>query len=954
MKTISKIFIVLLFLPSTTLSTNNQSFKEDSIKAQKLYSTAIELYRSNNFYAAIDTFKISLELRKKIYGERNYKVGVLENALGISYKTIGREDQALNYFLSAEKSYTSNNKYNKSAIANLYNNIGNLYKNKLDYNTSLEYYKRAINIYSQQKEKNFYDITDTYYNIANIYKNTGDFEESLSIVNQYSSKAYPDTKLYFLDLKAIVYQKLNLPVEAEKAYLEAIAESKELVKKNYLNEIEVGLEYLNYASFLIDFGQMKKAFEILEKAYVIIFPIQPHKGEYLAQYYKIMGYYYESKKVNSKELETFKKQKNLLLTKSISFYKNGLNALNFDSNLISDSLISAEGSLSLIESLNLLKIIADTYVQLAEIYNTVETQYIGNLTNALEYYRITGDLIQQARKEITSEDSKIKLAELEQNTFHKMIETAHNAYNVEESAEIMEFAFKNTERIKASSVFDRLSDELAKNSLIPDSILIQENMLNYNITQKAETLYHLQNEDVPNDKKIAQIDSALFQLKKQREELNQYLEKNYSSYYDLKYSDQLYSVLEIQQKLKKDEVIIEYVFNETDTIPKLYAFFISTEKIRFIQPEIDSVFVESVATAFQFMSNPRYMFTTNEDSKQFCIASNHLYNKLISPFENDIKDKKIMIVPDGKLNYLAFDALIEEIPDTSTVINFAKLKYLIRKNSINYSYSTNLRYRFNNPERKTKNKVLAFAPQYKQDTFMFVDEPMVLVPLTGIQREVDIISDELTTSVFRGNEALEIKFREESENYDILHLAMHAFIDDENPAFSRLAFYQNNSNDPKNNGWLNTADIYNLNLKAKLTVLSACNTGSGKLQRGEGVMSLARGFLYAGCPSIVMTLWEVEDKAGTQIMGAFYKNLKKGRTIDDALRLAKLEYLENANPRTAHPHYWLSYVSIGDNTPLFRSYDYYFFGLLILILIVITVDQLTRVAKSSKNFPKQN
>jgi CHAT domain-containing protein len=237
---------------------------------------------------------------------------------------------------------------------------------------------------------------------------------------------------------------------------------------------------------------------------------------------------------------------------------------------------------------------------------------------------------------------------------------------------------------------------------------------------------------------------------------------------------------------------------------------------------------------------------------------------------------------------------------------------------------------------------------------MFVNEPMVLAPLPGIQKEVDLISKELKTSIYRGKEASEVKFREESEDYDILHLAMHAFIDDENPAFSRLAFHQNNSTDAQNNGWLNTADIYNLDLKANLTVLSACNTGSGRLQKGEGVMSLARGFLYAGCPSIVMTLWEVEDKAGTQIMGAFYKNLKKGRTIDEALRLAKLEYLENANPRTAHPHYWLGYVSIGDSSPLFRSYDYYFFGLLIIVLIAITVDQLIRVKKTRKNSFEQN
>jgi CHAT domain-containing protein len=177
---------------------------------------------------------------------------------------------------------------------------------------------------------------------------------------------------------------------------------------------------------------------------------------------------------------------------------------------------------------------------------------------------------------------------------------------------------------------------------------------------------------------------------------------------------------------------------------------------------------------------------------------------------------------------------------------------------------------------------------------------------------------------------------------------MHAFINDSLPAFSSLAFVQKETDDPTKNGLLNTADIYNFKLNAKLTVLSACNTGTGQLKKGEGIMSLARGFLYAGCPSIIMSLWEVEDESGTQIMTSFYKNIKKGKTKDESLRLAKLEYLESVNSRRAHPHYWLGFVSIGDNSPLYISYDFYFFILLILALSGIGIDQAIRIKKARK------
>lgn len=349
------------------------------------------------------------------------------------------------------------------------------------------------------------------------------------------------------------------------------------------------------------------------------------------------------------------------------------------------------------------------------------------------------------------------------------------------------------------------------------------------------------------------------------------------------------------------------------------------------------------------MSNPAFLYTKNEDSKEYCKAAFHLYKKLILPFSGDIVDKKITIIPDGKLNYVSFEAMLEELPDTLSKIRFSNLSYLIKKNTINYAYSANLLFKEDYLPQKTQNRVLAFAPKYKAETVVFENEKLTLVPLPGIQREVELISKEIKTNLFTGEKASEINFRNHSSNYEILHLAMHAFINDSLPAFSRLAFSQNNNDSlPENDGWLNTADIYNLNLNARLTVLSACNTGTGILKKGEGIMSLARGFLYAGCPSIIMTKWEVEDNAGTDIMTTFYKNLKKGLLTDEALRRAKLEYLANANPRLAHPHYWMGYVSIGDPTPLFRSYDLYFFGLLILALLVIAIDQSVRIKKARK------
>jgi hypothetical protein len=106
---------------------------------------------------------------------------------------------------------------------------------------------------------------------------------------------------------------------------------------------------------------------------------------------------------------------------------------------------------------------------------------------------------------------------------------------------------------------------------------------------------------------------------------------------------------------------------------------------------------------------------------------------------------------------------------------------------------------------------------------------------------------------------------------------------------------------------------------ARLAVLSSCQTGYGKLQKGEGVMSLARGFMYAGCPSIIMTLWQVSDRSGARLMKDFYRSLKNGKDKTSSLRDAKLEFLRKADQLKAHPYFWSTYVIIGNASPLYPS-----------------------------------
>ena len=282
------------------------------------------------------------------------------------------------------------------------------------------------------------------------------------------------------------------------------------------------------------------------------------------------------------------------------------------------------------------------------------------------------------------------------------------------------------------------------------------------------------------------------------------------------------------------------------------------------------------------------------------------------------------------------------MPDT-TKMDFRNLKYLVYDYSINYSYSSTLLYNYFEANKHATKKLLAFAPNYKYKGNLLAqdgNEPN-LMPLPGAKAEVENLSKYITSDLFVDSMAKEKNFKELAPQYDILHLAMHTILNDSLPMFSRLAFAHSTAGDTED-GWLNTHEIYNLKLNARMAVLSACNTGKGKLQKGEGVMSLARGFLYAGCPSIIMTLWEVEDLSGTEIMQTFYDLIAEGKDKDDALRLAKLKHIQNADPLKAHPHYWLGYVNIGNSEPLYSNKDIYFILVIAFAIVLVSIDQLLR------------
>ncbi len=166
--------------------------------------------------------------------------------------------------------------------------------------------------------------------------------------------------------------------------------------------------------------------------------------------------------------------------------------------------------------------------------------------------------------------------------------------------------------------------------------------------------------------------------------------------------------------------------------------------------------------------------------------------------------------------------------------------------------------------------------------------------------------------IYIGGNATESQFKEQAAQFGVLHFATHGILNHKYPLYSSLVLL----GDEKNDGLLHTYELYNMELNAELVALSACNTGVGAIKKGEGAMSVARGFAFAGCPNIAMTLWPISDQATQVLMENFYIYLMQGIPKAEALRRAKLSFLDTGEGLICVPYFWSGLILVGTPAPM--------------------------------------
>jgi len=922
---------------------DNEIYKSKIDSVEFYNNLGLKKGKEGNFDTSRKYFAKSLNLLNTYAPENYEKLVYVYTRLGAINSSMWNFNDAIALYNKAETLCQKYSKDKNKDIGFINYSKGRIFKNLGDYEKAEQHYLNALNIFESENLL-YSDFKDKFVSIIHINNSLGvlNFEQKqYEAAVSYYKKCEKLSKTYYKEFLPIAYEnigdcyyKMKIYDEAENYFELAVKyhlESKKQAYKYLLSNV-----YSSYSQLCLETGQFDKAYNLLKKAYGIYINHWGASHPYTSDCLLNFGKYFE--KTGNIDSALFYYQKSIIAL-----------AEDFDdSNIYSNP--EPGKAVSVLHLINSLKHKAQA---LSKYYN--KTGKIKDLETGLGTFDLAIQLIDNMRLGYQTQESKLFLSENEKPTYTSAIHTAYRLWNITNDKYYIYKAFEYAEKSKAAVLLAALRTTEAKSFAgIPDTLLLKENNLLKNIALYKELIYEENRNEKPDENKIKNWEQKLFNLTGEYDNLTALFEDSFPKYYSLKYNTDVATADSLQQLLKNTQAIVEYSISDTS----LFIFHIGKNAMNIIHKSIDSAFHNTLKKIIYSLNNFDYSKSHAKDLTSYVENSYYLYNCLVEPVAKSIRNKKLIIVPDELLAFLPFEALVTD-KNTEGRLSFRNLSYLLYKYPVSYALSSTLYFRETKykPVEKIK-KLLAFAPSYSGDinTSEILTRQTTrqhyrnnLYPIPGVKEEVIGISKIIKSDIFEGEYATEKIFKDTARYYDMLHLSMHTIINNIDPMFSKLAFTL--AGDSSEDGLLNTYEIYNMNLNARLAVLSSCSSGEGILNKGEGVMSLSRAFMYAGCPGIVMTLWVIEDKSGVRLMTNFYKELVKGKPKDEALRIAKLKFIEEGNLTRAHPFYWSAYICVGDIDPLFipKIKILIIIGAVIVFVAILMV--IKRILKKRKTMP---
>jgi CHAT domain-containing protein len=771
------------------------------------------------------------------------------------------------------KPLKSNNELLAIVILNC--NLG-FYQNQLGKTTqAIVSYEKAWQVFEKNKLQQYDIIEYCLKPLGNLYTITGDYDNAQNTIKQYYFMANHEPEYKAHKIAAIlnlsnVYQSAgssNLSIDLLE---NALANEK-------LSSSQKGILFNNLGSNYMlnsNFGQAKKALT------TALFFLKKDKDNALnlSNSYRNLSTIY-AKEQHFKEANSYFEQAQKIIATSNNSSPRGLAKLYLE-----------EASLLFDQ-----KKLKETAVVLSKIFKVLlpnykaERQFLPAQNSLFAETALLDALDLQA------------LVYFEQNEYQKALQCYERSFYIEELFQLM-LVYENSKIInlvrnrnrteKCIIIYDLLYQKEKNSAYITKAFLSSEQ-------SKAAVLKNYTTRKIPNQEKIIleQIQNwnTIIIKEQQKEQLANIVKINEA----IKRQNELMLSLKALRKNtpfeKSENIDLNDLFDKLDKDnASMVCYFWGTNNVYSFTIESGKITLQTLQDANQLKALTDLFLSFFKDSNaiannpsQYNHIGNLLYNYLRLKQSN--RPKNLVIVPDGILNFLPFEALITQRNTTSS---FAKMRYFLNDYNISYDHSASF-YMNSKLNKSSGETVLGVFPIFEKTNLelLFSKEEM-----TAIQKNFE--GEYLTK-----NKATFKNFKKYAKKYAIIHLSTHASAGDVIDP-SNIKFYDQE---------VLYSELYNLNINPNLVVLSACETGLGKLYKGEGAMSVARGFQVSGAQNILLSLWKVNDFTTSKLMGNFYQNIHDGMSYKNANYQSKLQFLNDPTVSNSKksPYYWAPFVYYG-------------------------------------------
>lgn len=853
-------------------------------------------YFIGDFQEAALEYRAALEIREKTFGSNHLKITPALNNLGKVLHEMGQWDQAQAIF---EKVLNIRRKVygdTDPTLAPTFENIGEVLLEKGDYPASIPYLQQAVFLYGGPKQP---ASASAWHKIGLCHQRLGDYDravhhhldalgpiESLYGDQVYAATIYSNIGVCYLQKKRYALSILNFKIAANKLHKNLLQGHPDLAQIH--NSMALG--YIQQG--FLDSASMQSLLALRA----------------LQQIGQMQGLGYSQ----------------VLRTRAEILLQQGI--INESSKLLQEALTALDyqpretlwGSEITMEVMKVLAQQGRTWKAIALSSNAPKAVLYWQKKAAQANLEAL-HLMDFLRHQLSSLGARQLWLQQQYVLYREATDLYFRIWQVSGQHSYLEKAFLLSEKSKGVQLLEGIQQSQSNaQTTVPKSwAKLEQDLLG--------RLAELESEKITNPSKVAQLDRKMLE---QMQKLDS-LQKVIRSWQEKKgirtATDTTYSTSFLQKHLlKPKQALVEYFETESS----LLVFVLTAQGLKgFALPKSQSL-VQEAKSFRQLLRKYPALNGAALDSNllAWCQLSNTLYQAIFKPLQSALKgNESLIIVADGPLSYLPFESLMTKLPKNTS--HFKSHAYLLHQYAIQYSYSGSLSWELSRKSRSHwfKPGILSMAPDFR-------GHGLGLGVLYNNQKEAEALGDLWGAKVLTGRNATLAAFQKFAPRYPILHLATHGkyFINIDN--YSALAFVE--LKDTISNEYLYTRDLYAMRLPTELVVLSACETGIGDYHSGEGVISLAHGFIHAGAKSVVNTLWSVDDARTAELVVNFFQLLKKGENRDRALQQAKLNLLENRPHDEVHPYFWAGLIGIGATEAVYDPWGKYigFAGILCLLL----------------------